>query len=79
MEKRKRRKKTDLIGPDGVEDEEELDEDAAEGQDSAHDDARRRSRVQRLVGHLARDLIGPHRVLERLHAPTTTNKTGNLT
>ncbi len=54
----------DLRRPDGVEDEEELDEDAAEGQHAAHDDAGDGLRVHALVGDLARDLVRPHWVLQ---------------
>ena len=43
--------------PDGVEDEEELDEDAAKRQDAAHDHAWHRLRVQRLFRDLAWDLV----------------------
>lgn len=52
-----------LGGPDGVQDEEELDEDAAEGQDAAHDDARQRLRVYALLGDLPWDLVGADGVL----------------
>lgn len=53
-----------LVGPDAVEDEEELDEDAAEGQDAAHDDAGQRPGVEGLLGDLPGDLVGSHRVLD---------------
>lgn len=52
-----------LGGPDGVQDEEELDEDAPEGQDAAHDDARQRLRVYALLGDLPWDLVGADGVL----------------
>ena len=48
------------FSPDGVEDEEQLDEYAAKGQNSSHDDTRERLRVERLLRDLTRDLIGPH-------------------
>ena len=54
----------DLRGPDRVEDEEELDEDAAEGEDAAHDDARDGLCVNTLVRDLPGDLICPHRVFK---------------
>ena len=46
--------------PDAVEDEKELDEDAAKGQNAAHDHRRDGARVDALAGNLARDLVGPH-------------------
>lgn len=55
-----------LIGPKGVENEEELDEDAAEGEDTSHDDARSWTSVNALVRHLTRDLIRPHWMFDRL-------------
>lgn len=55
-----------LWWPDGVEDEEQLDEDAAKGQHPTHDDARQRSRVHTLLGDLPWDLVCPHRVLQTL-------------
>lgn len=55
----------ELVRPDRVEDEEELNEDASERQDAAHHDRRYRSRVEILEWDLARDLVGAHRVLNR--------------
>ena len=52
--------------PDAVEDEEELDEDAAEGQDAAHDDAGDGLGEERLLRDLTGDLIGPDWLLDRL-------------
>ena len=54
-----------LMRPNAVENEEELNEDAAEGEDAAHDDSRERARVDGLVGDLARDLVCPHGMLDR--------------
>ncbi len=54
----------DLRGPDGVEDEEELYEDASEGEDSPHDDPRTRLGVHALVRDLTGDLVRPHWVLQ---------------
>lgn len=51
-----------LAGPERVQDEEQLDEDATERQDTAHDDAGDRLGVDRLVRDLARDLVGAYRV-----------------
>ncbi len=53
----------ELMRPQAVEDEEELNEDAAEGQDAAHDNAWQRASVQILDGDLTRDLVGAHGVL----------------
>jgi len=53
----------DLTGPDTVEDEEELNENAAEGEDTAHDDAGDGLSVDGLVRDLSRNLIGPHWLL----------------
>ena len=52
--------------PDAVEDEEELDEDAAKGQHATHDDARQGAGVQRLVWDLAWDLVCAHWMLNGL-------------
>lgn len=52
--------------PNAVEDEEELDEDAAEGQDAAHDDARHRFGEEWLLRNLAWDLVCSHRWLNAL-------------
>ena len=49
-----------LMGPDAVEDEKELNEDASERQDSAHDDSRKRTRVDGLFGDLTRNLVRSH-------------------
>lgn len=52
-----------LMRPYAVKDEEELDEDAAEGQDAAHDDAWQGSGKEGLLGNLPRDLVCSHRWL----------------
>lgn len=52
--------------PDGVQDEEQLDEDAAEGQDATHDDAWQGLCVYTLLGNLPGDLVGADRVLQGL-------------
>ena len=52
--------------PDAIEDEEELDEDAAEGKDASHDDTGQWTCVERLLGDLTRDLVGAHGVLNGL-------------
>lgn len=49
-----------LARPQGVEYEEQLYKDATEGQNSSHDDAGYRLRVQGLLGDLPRDLVGAH-------------------
>jgi len=54
-----------LTGPNTVEDEEQLDEDASEGEDPAHDDARDGLGVDGLVRDLPGDLVGAHRLLHR--------------
>ena len=54
----------ELMRPQAVQDEEELNEDAAEGQYAAHEDAGQRTRVQVLRGYLTRYLVGAHRVLD---------------
>ena len=54
-----------LMRPDAVQDEEELDEDAAERQNSTHDDAGNRTRVDGLFGDLTRNLIRPNRMFDR--------------
>ena len=43
-----------------------MDEDAAEGEDTAHHDAGDGLGVEALLGDLARDLVGPHWVLDSL-------------
>ena len=55
----------DLAAPDAVQHKEELDEDAAEGEHAAHDDPWDRLGVDRLVGNLPRNLVCPHRLLNR--------------
>lgn len=52
--------------PDAIEDEEELDEDAAEGQDAPHDDAGDRLGEERLFWDLSGDLVGSNRLLNGL-------------
>lgn len=54
-----------LMRPDAVQNEEKLDEDAAEGQDAAHHDAGQRPRVDRLFGDLTRNLIRPDGMFDR--------------
>ncbi len=54
------------IIPNAVEDEEELDEDAAEGQDAAHDDARHGFGEEGLLRNLAWDLVCSHWWLDAL-------------
>ena len=54
----------DVRGPDRVQDEKELDENAAKGEDSAHDDAGDGLRVEALVRDLAGNLVGAHRLLD---------------
>lgn len=63
-----------LAGPQGVEDEEELDEDAAEGEHSAHDDAGDGHSVHGLVWDLAGDLVGADRMLQTLKNNNRINK-----
>lgn len=53
-----------LRGPDGVENEEELDEDAAERENSAHDDSGDRLCVDALVWDLSGDLVGSDWLLD---------------
>ena len=55
----------DLAAPDAVQHEEELDEDATEGEHASHDDPWDRLGVDRLVRNLPRNLVGPHRLLDR--------------
>jgi hypothetical protein len=55
-----------LAGPNRVKDKEELDKNAAEGQDAAHDDTWNWLRVDGLFGDLARDLICADGMLQRL-------------
>lgn len=57
-----------LIGPQWIEDEEELNEDTAERKDTSHDDARSRSGIDTLIRYLPRDLICSHGMLNRLLA-----------
>ena len=53
----------DLTGPDAVQDEEQLDKDAAEGEDSTHDDAGDGLGVDGLVWNLSGNLVGSHWLL----------------
>lgn len=55
-----------LGGPDGVQNEEQLDEDAAEGQDTTHDDAWQGLCIHALFRNLPRDLVGADRILQGL-------------
>lgn len=59
-----------LVGPDRVQDEKELDEDAAEWQDAAHHNSWYRLRVDRLFRYESWYLVGPHRVLQSLKHET---------
>lgn len=52
--------------PYAVEDEEELDEDAAKGQDAAHDNARHGFGEEGLLRNLSWDLVCSHRWLDAL-------------
>lgn len=54
------------IRPDRIEDKEELDKNAAEGQHAAHYDARDGLRVNGLIGDLSRNLIGAHGMFKSL-------------
>lgn len=62
-----------LARPDRVQDEEQLNENTAEGQDPAHDDARNWLSVDRLVWYLTRDLIGSNWMLQ---GPLSESKIG---
>jgi len=59
------------IRPDAVENEEELDKDAAERQNATHQDARHCADVHGLLRDLTRNLIGAHWMLDRLDTHTT--------
>ena len=65
------RETTDVDSPYAVEDEEELDKDTSERQDASHHDAGDRPGVECLVWDLTRDLIRPHRMLNRLRTGTS--------
>ena len=54
------------MGPNAVEDEKELDEDATEWQNTTHQHPRQGLGVQCLFGHLARDLVGADGRLDSL-------------
>ena len=56
--------------PNAVEDEEELDEDAAEGQDTPHDNARDGLGEERLLWDLPGNLIGSDGLLDGLEDGT---------
>ena len=64
-EKEKAEHVVGLVGPNTIENEEELNEDAAEGQNAAHDDSWDGTRVDGLVGNLSRDLVRPNGMLDR--------------
>ena len=49
-----------LVRPDRIQNEKELDEDAAKRQNATHDDARNGTRVKHLLGHVTRNRIRPH-------------------
>jgi len=61
----------DLAGPQGTQDKEQLNENAAKGQNAAHNDARNRLSVDRLVGNLTGNLVGTHWVLQGLEIKAT--------
>jgi len=65
-EEKKTKHVVHLTGPNRIEDEKELDENAAKRQDSAHDHSRNRLSVDGLLGNLARDLVCPDRMLQGL-------------
>ena len=50
--------------PDRIEDEKQLDEDATEWKDTAHDDSRNRLRVKDLFWNLTLDGVGANRMLD---------------
>ena len=50
----------DLVGPERVEDEKQLNEDAAKWQDAAHDDAGNRSSVENLLRNVSWNWICSH-------------------
>lgn len=52
--------------PDGIKDEEELDEDATKGQHASHDDTGQGLGVHALFRDLPGDLVGSHWVLQTL-------------
>jgi len=54
----------DLAAPDAVQDEEELDKNAAKWEHSTHDDAGDRLGINALVRNLPGDLVGPHGLLD---------------
>ena len=64
-EKEKAEHVVGLVGPDTIENEEELNEDATEGQNAAHDDSWDGTRIDGLVGNLSRDLVRPNGMLDR--------------
>mmetsp|Transcript_17633 Transcript_17633/g.57055 ORF Transcript_17633/g.57055 Transcript_17633/m.57055 type:complete len:221 (-) Transcript_17633:1033-1695(-) len=55
----------ELVQPHRGQDEEELNEHSAEGEDAADHDGEDRLHVPRLLGHLAGDLVGAHGVVRR--------------
>lgn len=59
--------------PDAVEDEEQLNEDASEGQDATHHDPWEGFGVKRLLWNLTRDLIGAYGMFDALRHTETTN------
>lgn len=64
-----------LRWPDGVEDEEQLDEDASEWQNTAHDDAGEGLGVHTLFGDLSWNLIGADGILQGLKIKARLNLT----
>lgn len=65
--------------PYAVEDEEELDENATKGQYATHQRAGDRVGQPALVWDLTRNLIGPHRLFNRLGGESTHRNTSTLT
>jgi len=63
--------------PDAVEDKVKLQENTPERQDGPHEDTRQRSCIAGLWGHLARNLIGSHRVFNWLKKIKNSNTVGN--
>lgn len=52
--------------PNAVQNEEQLNKDAAKGQNATHDHARKRFGIQALRWHLTRNLVCPHRMFDWL-------------
>ena len=56
--------------PDTVQDEEQLDEDTAEGENTTHENAGDGFRVEGLFGHSTRNLIRANRIFRHLNDPS---------